>query len=167
MIFTNMYDLKKKFRYAEREMALFGVAAVLGFVLIIYCMIMTYMPQAFIINSAMIFFLSDRILNVYDYIIGYEENIDKIKDIFGGEYQYNENYKFGSIKYLCLYTYITMCILYMITFIAYRMSFDPSINNTTYELILTIALSMWTCIVGCSMGKVNSKIDTYIKMIKS
>lgn len=60
-----------------------------------------------------------------------------------------------------------MCAAYVVTLIMYRMSFDLSINNTTYELFLTIVLSMWTFVLGISMGKVNSKLDQYIKMIKS
>ena len=128
--------------------------------MIVYCLIEDYRAQAFIANSVLVLFLSDRLISIYDYIITYETDKD-------ATYSLNPGKKFKIEGYINIIIYILMCASYIITLISYRMSFYVSINNTVYELFLTIALSMWTFVLGDSMGKVNSKLDQYIKLIKS
>lgn len=160
MVFRNRYDLERKYDHTIKDLALFLIMSLLGFIMIIYCIIMGYRAQAFIANSALVLFLSDRLISIYDYIIAYESDKDATYDLDPGKI-----FKIDGYKNIIIY--VLMCALYIVTLIMYRMSFDIFINNTTYELFLTIALSMWTFVIGSSMGKVNSELDQYIKMIKS
>lgn len=160
MVFKNRYDLERKYNHTIKDLALFLFVSLLGFVMIIYCLIEGYRAQAFIANSALVLFLSDRLISIYDYIIIYETDKDATDNLDPGK-------RFKIDGYINIIIYILMCVAYVVTLIMYRMSFDPSINNTTYELFLTIAISMWTFVLGGSMGKVNSKLDQYIKLIKS
>lgn len=160
MVFRNGYDLERKYNHTIKDLALFLIMSLLGFIMIIYCIIIGYRAQAFIANSALVLFLSDRLMSIYDYIITYESDNDAIYNLDPGK-------KFKIDGYINIIIYVLMCVSYVVTLIMYRMSFDISIDNTIYELFLTIALSMWTFVVGSSIGKVNSKLDQYIKMIKS
>ena len=159
MVFKNEYDLERKYNHTIKDLALFLVVSLLGFVMIIYCLLVDYRVQAFIVNSALVLFLSDRLISIYDYIIDYETDNDATYNLDPGK-------KFKIEGYINIIIYVLMCVFYIVTLILYIMSFDVSINNTVYELFLTIALSMWTFILVGSMNKVNSKLDQYIKLIK-
>lgn len=161
MDFKNRYDLERKYNHTIKDLVLFSFVSFLGFVMIIYCFIEDYRPQAFIANSALVLLLSDRLISIYDYIIAYETDSDATYDLDPGK-----KFKIEG-GYVIIIIYILMCASYIVTLISYRMSFDTSINNTSYELFLTIALTMWSFIVIGSMNKVNSKLDQYIKLIKS
>ena len=160
MVFKNGYDLERKYNHTIKDLALFLFVSLLGFVMIVYCLIEDYRAQAFIANSALVLFLSDKLISIYDYIIAYETDKDATYSLDPGK-------KFKIEGYINIIIYVFMCVSYIVTLISYRMSFDVSINNTVYELFLTIALSMWTFVLGSSMSKVNSKLDQYIKLIKS
>lgn len=165
MTFKNIYELKKKYYHTLINIILFLSISLAGLIMIIYCMVYDYIPQAFLANSAIILILSNILINIYDYIITYEtyDSNDKLRNEL---YMYNNKYK-CSFSYTGAFIYIIFCIGFVVTLIKYRISFNDSINNTSYEFFLTIAICIWTLAIWHEMNKVNSKIDEYIKIIKS
>lgn len=62
MVFKNRYDLERKYNHTIKD-------------------IEGYRTQAFITNSALVLFLSDRLISIYDYIIAYENDKDVMYEI--------------------------------------------------------------------------------------
>lgn len=148
-------DLIKKYEYMITRAATVYFIGLLNIAFYIWTLIGGYSAVGFIMNSAVVLFLSNSIFDMYDYFIAHTK------------FTNNPRYNGGVHKYLSVFLLGVNAVFYLVSLIGFRMSFDQSINGTEEEVLLTIAFCMWTFIIGHGLGKVNSKMEEYIKIIKS